>query len=149
MSAIMLKGLSYLLALFLAFMGTQKFIGDVPIFEIIEVNATHRIGVNMWFIEPYGRYLTGALELAAAVLLVLRLRWGSLLALVIIAGAVLAHLTFLGISTPMSGAPGAEKSPVLFLMALGSLVVAALVAWLGWKQAASSADSGSPTSRNA
>ena len=127
--------LSYLLAAFLVFMGAQKFIGDVPIFAIIEANT------GLGFVEPAFKYLTGALELAAAGLLVLGRRFiGGGLAALITAGAVGAHLTVLGISTPMAGFPdgvtaasfqcgeaGIVCSPMLFVMALGALVASAVV----------------------
>lgn len=135
MPAILLRLPVYLLAAFMAFMGVQKFTGDVPIFQIMETNVAASAGLTLGFIEPYGRYLTGVLELAAAVLLLARRQWGAWLSVAIIAGAIGAHLTFLGISTPMSGEPGAEKSPVLFIMALGSFALAWLVVWLGRRPA--------------
>lgn len=118
---------TYTLAAFLAFIGLQKFIGDVPIFSIIEANIAGRTGLAAPFVEPYGRYLTGILEFAAAGLLLVRRYFGGLLALLISAGAVLAHLTFLGVSTPVSGAPDAPESPALFIMALATLGSAAFV----------------------
>lgn len=127
---------AWLLALFLAFMGLQKFIGDVPIFAIIEANVAARTGIEAGFIEPQGRWLTGVLEFAAAALLIVQRRWGILLSLAVIAGAILAHLTFLGISTPVSGAPDAESSPMLFFMALGALALTLGAAWLDRKPAA-------------
>ena len=135
MPAILFRIPVYLLAAFMAFMGVQKFTGDVPIFGIIETNVAASTGVTLAVIEPYGRYLTGVLELAAAVLLIVRRHWGAWLSVAIIAGAIGAHLTFLGISTPMSGEPGAQKSPVLFIMALGSFALAWLVVWLGRRPA--------------
>lgn len=121
---------AFTLAAFLAFMGLQKFVGDVPIFEIIETNLAQQTGLGLAFVEPYGRYLTGILEFAAAGLLVFRRRWGAILSLAILAGAIGAHLTVLGISTPVSGEPGAETSPMLFLMALAASAVAALTFWI-------------------
>ncbi len=122
------KLLGYLLAVFMAFMGTQKFIGDVPIFEIIEANAAARWGLHLSWIEPWFRYLTGALEIIAALLLVIGRRFaGGAVSLLVTLGAVTAHLTLLGIETPMSGEPGAEASPMLFYLALAALAVSALV----------------------
>jgi len=121
---------AFALAAFIAFMGLQKFIGDVPIFEIIEFNLAQQTGLNLGFIEPHGRYVTGILEFAAAGLLVFRRRWGALLSLAIIGGAIAAHLTFLGISTPVSGDPGAGKSPMLFIMALMAFAIACLTLWI-------------------
>lgn len=61
------------------------------------------------------------MELAAAALLVLgRRRSGGALATLILAGAIAAHVTVLGVETPMTSAPDAAKSPMLFYMALGT-----------------------------
>lgn len=123
--------LGYALAAFMAFMGVQKFIGDVPIFEIIETNAAAQWGLQLSWIEPWFRYLTGALELVAALLLLIGHRLeGGALALLIVLGAIAAHLTVLGVETPMSGEPGAPESPMLFYMALGALALAAAVTLL-------------------
>lgn len=121
---------SIVLAAFFAFMGLQKFIGDVPIFTIIETNVREQTGLAVGFIEPWGRYLTGGLEFVAAILLLVRRFWGGLLATLVSFGAVAAHLTFLGISTPVSGAPGAAESPMLFFMAVGALAISGLVTFL-------------------
>lgn len=121
MRAVIDRAPAYVLAAFLIFMGAQKFMGDVPIFSIIETNVEAGTGLSIPFIEPYGRYLTGLLEFLAAALLIAKRFWGGVLATLIAAGAVAAHLTFLGISTPASSAPGAVESPMLFIMALGTL----------------------------
>jgi hypothetical protein len=129
--------LGYVLAAFMAFMGVQKFMGGVPIFAIIESNMAAQWGIDLPWIEPWFRYATGVLEIVAAALLVIGQRLaGGGLSLAIIVGAVGAHLTVLGISTPMSGEPGAESGPMLFIMALGALVVAALVTFMSLKRAA-------------
>jgi len=127
--------LAYILAAFLAFMGIQKFIGDVPIFQIIEANT------GIAAVSPALTYITGILEILAAALLVFGHRlWGGLVALAVTAGAVVSHLTVLGISTPMAGFPdgvtadtftcgadGVTCSPMLFMMALAFLAVSILV----------------------
>lgn len=53
--------------------------------------------------EPTGRHLVGALEVLAALLLVIpfSVAWGAILAWGIMTGAVLAHLTRLGVAGPM------------------------------------------------
>mgnify|MGYP001184550562 CR=1 FL=1 len=123
--------LGYALAAFMAFMGVQKFIGDVPIFQIIEANADTQWGLDLPWVEPWFRYVTGALELLAALLLVVGRRLqGGALSLLIVLGALGAHLTVLGVATPMSGEPGAPESPMLFYMALGALALSAVVTFM-------------------
>lgn len=127
--------LAYLLAAFMLFMGVQKFIGDVPIFAIIEANT------GLGFVDPLFRFVTGLIEIAAAGLLVFGQRLiGGALSTLITAGAVGAHLTVLGVSTPESGFPdgvtaatfqcGQDSvacSPFLFVLAIGALAVSAFV----------------------
>ena len=121
----------YVLAAFMAFMGVQKFFGDVPIFSIIEANVAADWGLHLPWIDPGFKYVTGALELLAALMIVIGRRFqGALLSVAVILGAIAAHLTVLGVYTPMSSAPDAEKSPVLFFMAVASGLLAAGVAWL-------------------
>lgn len=130
----LIRLLGYALAAFMAFMGVQKFMGGVPIFAIIETNAAAQWGLDAPWIEPWFRYVTGALELAAALLLVLGRRFeGGALSTLITLGAVIAHLTVLGISTPMSAEPGAEASPMLFMMAVAALLVSLVVTVLARK----------------
>lgn len=121
---------AYLLAAFLVFMGVQKFVGDVPIFQIIEANVLVRTGLSIDMIDPAGRYATGVLELVAAALLIFRRLWGGLLSAAVIAGAIAAHLTFLGVSTPMSGASDAPESPMLFILALVFFAISLLTIWI-------------------
>ena len=129
--------LGYVLAAFMAFMGVQKFIGDVPIFAIIETNLANDWGLQLPWIEPWFKYLTGALELIAAVILVIGKRLeGAGLSLLVILGAIGAHLTVLGIATPMSSEADAETSPMLFMMAVAFGLVAAFVVWMSRPTAA-------------
>ena len=53
-------------------------------------------------IEPWGRIGSGVAELIASVLLLMprTVTWGALLALGVIAGAIVSHLTRLGIALP-------------------------------------------------
>jgi len=110
---------SLVLAAFLVMMGVQKFGAENVIFATI----AEKSGIALF--EPYVRMATGAGELAAALLLILpktRLL-GALGAVAIIGGAIAFHLSpWLGISVAM--APGAESTPALFMMAVGSFVVA-------------------------
>lgn len=90
----------------------------------------------MPWIEPWFRYFTGALEIIAALLLVAGRRLpGGALSLMILLGAIGAHLTLLGILTPMSSDPGAAKSSMLFIVALGALSVSAVVTFLAMRNA--------------
>jgi len=79
-----------------------------------------RIGV-----EPWGRYGSGVVELIAAILLLApRFAWaGALLALAVITGAILSHLTILGIVVQDDGG-------LLFLLAITVFFCSALTAWL-------------------
>ncbi len=123
--------LGYVLAAFMAFMGVQKFIGDVPIFAIIETNVASDWGIQLAGIDPWFKYLTGALELIAALILVIGKRFeGAVLSLLVILGAIGAHLTVLGVSTPMTSEAGAEESPMLFIMALAFGALSAFIAWM-------------------
>lgn len=122
---------AYVLAAFMAFMGVQKFIGDVPIFSIIETNVASDWGLQLPWIDPWFKYVTGALEIVAALILVIGRRFeGGALSVAVIAGAILAHLTVLGVSTPMSSESGAAESPVLFIMAVVFGILAAFVTWM-------------------
>ena len=108
-----------LLAAFLAMMGMQKFGAENFIFATI----AERSGISLF--EPVIRMLTGAAELGAAVLLLIpRTRlFGALGAVAIIGGAIMFHLSpWLGINVAM--APGEEPSPMLFMMATGSFLLA-------------------------
>lgn len=110
---------SLALAAFLVMMGVQKFGAENVIFATI----AEKSGISLF--EPYVRMATGAGELAAALLLIMpktRL-FGALGAVAIIGGALVFHLSpWLGISVAM--APGAEPTPALFMMAVGSFVLA-------------------------
>jgi uncharacterized membrane protein YphA (DoxX/SURF4 family) len=75
--------------------------------------------------EPWGRIGTGVVELIAAVLLLVPATAGvgAIIALGVISGAILSHLTRLGISVQGDGG-------LLFGLALVVLVCSILVAWL-------------------
>ncbi len=115
--------LAIVLALFLIFMGAQKFTDPNAVFSYIAVTT----GINAF--EPWVRRFIGAAEIVSALLLLwppVR-RFGLLLALVVLCGAIGFHLSpFLGINAPVSFAPDGEyvKSPILFFMALGFFTVA-------------------------
>ncbi len=75
--------------------------------------------------EPWGRIGSGVVELIAAILLVWpRFPWaGAVLALGVMAGAILSHLTILGIE--VQGDHG-----LLFALALTVFTSSALILWL-------------------
>lgn len=75
--------------------------------------------------EPWGRYGTGAVELVAAVLLLSRCHaWlGALLALGVISGAIVSHLTVLGIVVQDDGG-------LLFALAITVFITCAITAIL-------------------
>jgi hypothetical protein len=122
MSKIIAHAPALVLAAFLLMMGVQKFGAENVIFATI----AERAGIALF--EPLVRMATGVAELVAAALLVhprTRL-FGALGAVAIIGGAIGFHLSpWLGVSVAM--APGAAPTPMLFFMAVGSFVVAALV----------------------
>lgn len=77
---------------------------------------------SMVGMEPYGRILIGVLELIAAILLIFpRTVWtGAILTIGIIGGAVLMHLTILGIEVRGDGG-------LLFGMAILTLTLALII----------------------
>jgi uncharacterized membrane protein YphA (DoxX/SURF4 family) len=75
-------------------------------------------------LEPFGRIFIGILELVAAILILIpKTIWlGALLTFGIISGAVLMHLTILGIQINNDGG-------LLFFMALIVLILSAIIIW--------------------
>jgi uncharacterized membrane protein YphA (DoxX/SURF4 family) len=80
-------------------------------------------------LEPAGRYATGVVELIAAVLLLFQCHaWlGALLAAGVMSGAIVSHLTVLGISVKGDGG-------LLFCLAIIVLVCSLAVLFLHWRQ---------------
>jgi len=80
-------------------------------------------------LEPWGRYGTGVVELIAAVLLISSCHaWlGGLLALGVISGAIVSHLTVLGIVVQNDGG-------LLFGLALAVFVMSGAVVFLHRRQ---------------
>ena len=76
-------------------------------------------------IEPWGRWLSGVSELIAGVLLLVPLTQeiGAVLAVGIMGGALMSHLTILGIEVQGDGG-------LLFTLALAVLVCSIVVVWL-------------------
>lgn len=75
-------------------------------------------------IEPWGRLASGVAELVAVVLLFLPRTavWGALLSLGIISGAILSHLTMLGIEVQGDGG-------LLFGLAVAVFVGSTAIVW--------------------
>ncbi len=75
--------------------------------------------------EPWGRLGSGALELVAAILLLMprTAAAGAVLAMGLMAGALMAHLTKLGIEVQGDGG-------LLFGLAMTTLIASAIVAFL-------------------
>ncbi len=75
-------------------------------------------------IEPYGRIGVGILELIASILLLFNKKsWlGALLATGLMAGAIVSHLTQLGIEVKGDGG-------TLFYMAVGTWILSLIVLW--------------------
>ncbi|WP_203293222.1 DoxX family protein [Maricaulis parjimensis] len=126
-------GLTGLLALFMVFMGAQKFGGANPVFQYIAEQS----GIGLF--EPVIRMATGAAEILAAVLLVAGLfvaavrSCGGMLSAAIIGGAIVFHLSpWLGISAPVAfDAEGNYvHSPMLFGMAVVFFLISLAVIWL-------------------
>jgi len=121
-----MTAIRWILALILAglflFMASFKFMPEItgeanPVFPLIAKNT----GIAL--VEPYMRWITGVMEVLAALLLIMpRTRMlGGLLALCIMVGAIGSHLTpILGIDVPGQG-------PTIFYMAIGMLVLTILV----------------------
>jgi len=86
--------------------------------------------------EPWGRIGSGIVELIAAILLLLpaTVGLGALLALGVISGAILSHLTRLGIALPAVGDHG-ELFALAVVVFVGALIVLMLhrreLPWIG------------------
>ncbi len=77
-----------IVALLLFFAATQKFIGDPGTVEVF-------VGLGM---EPAGRYVIAVIELAAALLILSPFAaLGSVIAVSVMCGAIIAHVTQLGL----------------------------------------------------
>ena len=79
-------------------------------------------------LEPYGRIGTGITELIAGVLLLIpKTTWiGAMLTLGIIGGAIMMHLTKLGIEINNDGG-------ILFITAVITFVLSAIILWINRK----------------
>jgi len=137
-----MTGIRWALALavgvFLLAFGAMKFTGDNPIFAYIAFSS----GIGLF--EPVVRMAVGVAEIVTgAALIYPRTRGlGAVMATGVVAGALVFHLSpWLGINAPTGFAPGATApydaasdfaagAPVLFFMACGVFVAAAISAFL-------------------
>ncbi len=80
-------------------------------------------------LEPYGRIGTGIVELISGILLLIpKTVWiGAILTLGIIGGAIMMHVTRLGIEINNDGG-------TLFITALLTFVLSAIILWLNRKE---------------
>lgn len=109
--------------------GHVKFF-DLPGENIVFSVLAEKSGYAMF--EPTGRFVTGILELLAALFLLFPAsrRFGGFLSCLILFGAVSLHLSsWLGRDIPVSLAPGetATDGGALFALAIAMLVVSILV----------------------
>lgn len=76
-------------------------------------------------IEPWGRIGSGVAELIAAVLLLIPSTkvWGAILALGVISGAIMSHLTILGIEVQGDGGYLFFLAVIVFVCAAGVLLL--------------------------
>ncbi|MEM8935714.1 MAG: hypothetical protein AAGC77_04845 [Pseudomonadota bacterium] len=109
---------------FLIFFGIAKFTGGAHIFPYIEYKASALGAPLAGLAYPLGNYATGALELAAGVLLILPMTriLGAKLAVLPFLGAFLFHLSpLLGVVTPDGFA---DPKPIAALAAGGPFTLA-------------------------
>lgn len=80
-------------------------------------------------LEPYGRIGTGITELIAGILLLIpRTTWiGAMLTLGIIGGAIMMHITKLGLEVNNDGG-------VLFITAMVTFILSAIILWTKRKE---------------
>ncbi len=81
-------------------------------------------------VEPWGRIASGVVELIVVVLLLVpqTAAIGAVMGLGVISGAIMAHLTKLGIAVP--NADGRDDGGFLFVLAVSVFVACAGVAWI-------------------
>jgi uncharacterized membrane protein YphA (DoxX/SURF4 family) len=80
--------------------------------------------------EPWGRIGSGIVELIAAILILIpsTTKWGALLGLGVISGAIISHLTVLGIS--VTNSDGTQDKGQLFIYALIVFVCCFILVWI-------------------
>ena len=80
-------------------------------------------------VEPWGRYASGAVELVAAVLLLFPgfAAYGALLSVGVISGAIVSHLTVLGVEVRGDGG-------LLFALAMIVFICSLAIVALRWRE---------------
>lgn len=83
--------------------------------------------------EPWGRIGSGIIELVAAILILIpqTTKWGALLGLGVITGAIISHFTVLGISVQNSD--GTQDGGQLFIYAMVVFICCTLLVWMNRK----------------
>jgi hypothetical protein len=125
---------SWVLALFLAVM--YLWIADLSLFppseakNVVFPRLVETSGYILW--EPTGRYVVGIAHAVAALMMIIpwTRRPGAILAFLIAAGAVAAHLVWLGVAIPVERGSTATDGGQLFYLAIalavGSLFLAVI-----------------------
>jgi uncharacterized membrane protein YphA (DoxX/SURF4 family) len=84
--------------------------------------------------EPWGRIGSGVVELIASILILIpaTTKWGAVIGLGVISGAILSHLTVLGISVKNSD--GTSDGGQLFIYACIVFICCLYLVWINRKQ---------------
>jgi hypothetical protein len=123
---------SWVLALFLAVM--FLWIADLSLFppteakNVVFPRLAEASGIYLW--EPTGRYVVGLAQVLAAILMIVpwTRRLGAILGFLIAAGAVAAHLVWLGMVVPVEKGSTATDGGQLFYLAIALAVASLLLA---------------------
>lgn len=112
-----------LAGVFIAMGAVPKLLGQFPSPQLFETLGA----------EPAGRYFVGTWELVAAVLILIPKTavYGALLIVLAMAGAFASHLGPLGVSPEFTNPKtGGTEAPPMFFMAIGLLMLGAVVVFL-------------------
>ena len=141
----MKKTISWILALYIVFVFVQslffKFAGSIETVIIFDTISDWMASIDaLSFIAPlfneYGGYAIGAAELIASILLLIPAsrKFGAILALVVMSGAIFFHLfTPLGVDRIIDAA-GNTDGGVLFYMACGVWISSLILINMGWRK---------------
>jgi apolipoprotein N-acyltransferase len=125
---------SWVLALFLAVM--FLWIADLSLFPPSEAKnvvfplLAEESGIIYW--EPTGRYVVGLAQVLTALLMIIpwTRRLGAVLGFLIGAGAVVAHVLWLGIAVPVQQGSEATDGGQLFYLAIALAIASLMLAVL-------------------